>query len=387
MFTDFHKYVMPNRRTIRNVADDGNNRFDFVVKFLNYAFFYRQVGTLEQITVPVVKEYLNAYGAGTLPGDTKGRTKQTVERCVASILDFMDNLSKDRKKRCAFRLEDLYRMIPTRDHRGKIVMRKTPVFDVVYTSKPRDIFRDIPNAAFELLFCHIAQYHERLLMLVSLSAFSGLRPAEACNVRREDSPLGPGVLFTIQENIVSKIQIDLREELCLRSDLKPTGAIKKERMQTVPFIFTDALLHSYNRYMEYLKGKKYESDYGALSVNSSGKAMTYDAYYQAFHKIVKEEIIPLFLSAEDPEVVNYGRLLIENNISPHVFRHWYTVQLVLSGYDNVAELMEARGDTSPQSALTYLQNKGELEKRYRKINNEMFDYFAWAAQKRHGENE
>ena len=58
------------------------------------------------------------------------------------------------------------------------------------------IFRDMPNSAFEMLFSHIAHYHKDLLMVVALGAFVGLRPSEACNVRREDSPLGPGVLST-----------------------------------------------------------------------------------------------------------------------------------------------------------------------------------------------
>ena len=54
----------------------------------------------------------------------------------------------------------------------------------------------MPNSAFEMLFAHIAQYHKDLLMVVALGAFVGLRPSEACNVRREDSPLGQVSYFT-----------------------------------------------------------------------------------------------------------------------------------------------------------------------------------------------
>ena len=64
-------------------------------------------------------------------------------------------------------------------------------------------------------------------MVVALGAFVGLRPSEACNVRREDSPLGPGILFHQSDGQVFKIEIDLRKEIPLRSDLKPTGRIKK----------------------------------------------------------------------------------------------------------------------------------------------------------------
>ena len=71
--------------------------------------------------------------------------------------------------------------------------------------------------------------------------------------------------------------------------------------------------------------------------------------------------------------------MLEHRLSPHVFRHWYTVQLVLSGIENPGVLMYWRGDSSPESVLTYLQDKGELEKRYRKVNSEMFNYLMWAA--------
>ncbi len=385
IFTDFHKYIKSNNQTVRNITDDGNNRFDFVVKLLNYAFFERGIPSLDKMTVDIVKDYLNGYGMGILPNDKAGRTKSTVLQCIKSIMDFLELFIQDRKQHCSIKIEDLYKWVSYRDKHGSTRKKKVPVFDVVYTNKNKTIFRDIPNFAFEMLFSHIAEYHKEILMLVTLSSFAGLRPSEACNTRREDSPLGSGLFFSIYDQEVIKVQIDLRKELCLRSDLKKTGGIKKERVQTVPLMFTEAFIDSYNNYLSYLEGNKFEKDYGALTVNKQGKAMTYQSYYQKFTKIIKEEMIPLYLACDDAETVIYGQLLLQNNLSPHVFRHWYTVQLVLAGMDNPAELMEARGDTSPESALTYLQNKGELEKQYRKVNNEMFSYLSWAATKKQEE--
>ena len=77
--------------------------------------------------------------------------------------------------------------------------------------------------------------------------------------------------------------------------------------------------------------------------------------------------MPILLASNDPELVLYGQTLMEHNLSPHVFRHWYTVQLVLSGVNNPGVLMAYRGDTSPESALTYINSKGELEKQYGRI--------------------
>ena len=97
-------------------------------------------------------------------------------------------------------------------------------------------------------------------------------------------------------------------------------------------------------------------------------------------------MIPIFLKSDDPEVVFFGQLLQENNISPNIFRHWYTTQLVLSGVNEVSELMSARGDNSPESAWVYLQNKGEIAKQYGQVNNGVFEYMNWQAEKLFGEH-
>lgn len=382
IFTNFHKYVLNPKKRVRKDTDSGYNRFDFVAKFLTYAFFDRGLKNLDSLTVEIVKDFLNGYGMGTLPGDSKGRTKSTVEQCIMSVLDFLENFTKDRKGHCKIKKDDLFTTVPIRNKRGVTIQKKVPIFDVCYKEKTKDIFRDIPNKAFDLLFAHIAENHMEIFMLVCLSAFAGLRPAEACNVRRIDSPLGPGIIIETSDGEVRKISIDLRKEYNLRSDHIRVGAIKKEKMRHVHIFFTDALAESYNKYMAYMDGRKYESDYGALTVNKQGKAMTYQSYYEKFHKIIKEEMIPIYLGSDEPEVVIFGKLLMENNMSPHVFRHWFTVQLVLNGVDNVGELMSARGDTSPESALTYLKNKGELEKQYRKVSNEAFDYLMWAVKQK-----
>ena len=44
-----------------------------------------------------------------------------------------------------------------------------------------------------------------------------------------------------------------------------------------------------------------------------------------------------------------------------------------------------RGDSSPESALTYLQNKGDLEKQFRHVNTELFDFISWQAATEYGD--
>lgn len=385
-FTDFHRYVKSASK-IKSISDDGNKRFAYVIKFLNYVFGVKRITSLDQLTLDMIKNFLMNYGLGTLPGDTRHRKKSTVEICVNTILDFLTLYLKERKGKAILSPSALYETTSYTNKRGRLIKRKEVKFDVYVDDSQTEqaIFRDMPNSAFEMLFAHIAEYHKDLLMVVALGAFVGLRPSEACNVRREDSPLGAGILFHQSEGETFKVEIDLRREMPLRSDLKPTGRIKKERMQAVPYIFLEVFLDTYNNYMSYLEGKRYERDYGPLNLNKQGKALTYAVYYQRFRRIIREEMIPIFLKSDDAEVVFFGHLLQEHNISPHIFRHWYTTQLVLSGVSEISELMSARGDKSPDSAWVYLQNKGEIAKQYGQVNDGLFDYMSWRAENLFGD--
>lgn len=266
-FTDFHRYVENPNKKVKKFNEDGNNRFIFINKFLNYAFFTIGISSLSDLTIDIGRNFLNAYGMHELPDDDEyvHRGKGTVEKCIKAVLDFYINLTNDKSSGCKIKSADLYRYITVRD-------------------------------------------------------------------------------------------------------------IKKERIAKVPDIFLSAYKDAYEIYMAYMENKPYEADYGAFSVNGQGRAITYDSYYNKFREIIKEEMIPIYLNSNDDELVLYGQTLMEHSLSPHVFRHWFTVQLVLSGINEPGILMAFRGDTSPESALTYISNKGELEKQFSKITNETFDY-------------
>ena len=72
--TNDYSYVLNPRRRLRSISNSGNNRFDFIVKFLNYAFFECKLDCLDHLNVKIVREFLNLYGMGKLPNDVKGRT-------------------------------------------------------------------------------------------------------------------------------------------------------------------------------------------------------------------------------------------------------------------------------------------------------------------------
>ena len=63
-------------------------------------------------------------------------------------------------------------------------------------------------------------------------------------------PLGPGILFHQSDGQVFKIEIDLRKEIPLGSDLKPTGRIKRKDFKQYLISFWRSFLDTYNDYMD-----------------------------------------------------------------------------------------------------------------------------------------
>ena len=380
-FSNFHKYIKEGKyKSALSISSDGNKRSYYVCKFLNYLFFEKKyVACLNDIESYMVQEFLTTYGMSRLSGDEGlQRSKISVEKCIISILDFLQ-IFVEQNPTCHLNISELYQFVKVRNKYGKIVNKKIPKFQVNYKTEPKEIFRDIPNVVFEILINRIMIEAPDLLMLVALSSFGGLRPSEACNVRRTDSPLGPGLRFSLFNNVIQEINIDLKSERNLRSDLVPVGKIKKERIQRIYPAFLPLFYDCYNTYMKNIENRKFEAEYGPLTFNRDGKAMTYATYYSRFQKFIRNTV-PDLLQNENPEVAAYGHMLLEHKISPHIFRHWFSVQLVLYGEDQ-AGLMYWRGDTSLESSLRYLQWKGELAKKYKKINDRLYDFEKWRAAK------
>lgn len=385
-FTDYHKYAVSKSKRIRNITSNSIARCKAVAPLLNYCVYYCGLKSLKDLSVDMVKDYLRLYARRELPWDDEDthRSEDTVARTAIYIFDYCEQMIQDKGLHCRLKKNDLYTYVDKRDRRtGKVISVKTPVFDIECTGgRVRKIFRDMPDKAFEVLFQHIAEAHPELLGVAMLGAFCGLRPSEACNIRRVDSPLGPGLLFKEEfiggRSKVVEVEYDLRKEYTLRSDLISVGKIKKERKRKIPEIFLPAFVKTYNFYMQYLLRQKCEKEYCPFSVNKQGKAMTYASYLEKFHRMIKEEMIPIYLASDDAVLVLFGHMLMEHNLSPHVFRHWFTVQLVLAGM-SIDQVQYYRGDNSPDSAFTYLQEKGDLERQYRKVTNKTFEYLSWAA--------
>lgn len=361
--TDFHKYV--GSGGMKKVGSHSKASFYNVTAFLNYVYFEKNyIACMNELTVEMVQEFLTSYGIKC------EKKKSTVDRCMDDVMVFLVNYKRSNKD-FPISQDNLFftKKVRTRNNRTQTV--KIPKFRIEYEDSNGIIFRDMPQKAFEIIYANIFNNHKRILMAVALQAFAGLRPSEALNVRRTDSVLGAGLMFEMVNGIITDVSIDLNKEYNLRSDLMKVGGIKKERTQKVFIDFLPEFIKAYNEYMDYMKGKPYESAFGALTVNKQGKAMTYPTYAKEFSEAVKE-VIPVFLSSDDPDLVLYGQILQTKTVAPHILRHYFTTRLVCDYNLDIPDIMYWRGDKSPESALTYLQNKSDLNRALKGKINERF---------------
>lgn len=362
-----------DRKTYRPITANPEKKLSYVTGMLNYVLVDHgaefHIKHIFEVTKTILEQFFSSYALEKMPDGTF-RARSTIEKCVSVVAHFMGNLVWKYGGLMKVTKDELYYEKFYFGKGGKKVRKFEPAFQVTGIPETDGLLRDIPTKAFEVLLPLAFRYAKDIAFALCLQAFAGLRAGEVCNVRQESSPLGPGVTFTEMEGTVRRIEIDLRRELILRSDNVITGAIKKERLQCVYPAFIGAFYKVYRLHKECLRHKTFEEAYAPMFVNSRGKAMTYENYRQKFQELVRKHFRPELQKSNDPELRIYSQMLYENSLGLHALRHWYTVQLVLRGED-IANIQYWRGDQSPESAFTYLQNKGDLNRELEETNSRL----------------
>lgn len=371
-FTRFQDYAgLYARGTYKPITADAETRLYFICGFLNYVladhgteFGIRHVF---DITKPIMEMFFNHY-AQERQENGRCRSRESVERCIQTVSDFMRRLCDDFGGYMKLRKSELFEEKVRMNHKGQLVRKLVPAFQATGIPSHDGPFRDMPTKVMEILLRMAFRYTEDIAFGLCLQAFAGLRAGEVCNVRQECSPLGAGILFVEAGGRVTKAEIDLRRELALRSDGAEIGRIKKERMQRVYPAFLSVFLQAYERHKAYLREVQFEQEYAPMFINNCGKAMSYETYRNRFKTLVRDHLRPYLITSGDPELRIYGQMLYENELGTHALRHWFTVQLVLRGED-IGDIQFWRGDDSPESAFLYLQNKGDLVRELKAAND------------------
>jgi integrase len=362
-FTNLHNYVgVFGGKIFSPLVSDAEKKLYYICKMLNYVLIeqYERFGIddILQIDRSALDAFFRDYALEAKP-DGGFRSAQSIEKCVVAVVALFRNLRRKFGGRMALSNAELVAEKLARTKRGDVVSKDVPAFRVEGIRTQHDVFRELPTKAFKILLNLAFRYAPDIAFALCLQAFAGLRAGEVCNVRQEGSPLGGGVVFTRIGEDVRKVEIDLTREIALRGDGVDVGRIKKERVQCVYPPFLDAFVTAYKFHLGFLSEHKFEPDYCPMFVNARGKAMTYTDYSRKFIALVMNHFRPALLESDDPDCRLYGQLLYENRLGLHALRHWFSVQLVLNGED-VAQIQYWRGDSSPESAFVYLQNKGDL---------------------------
>jgi len=387
-FTCFHNYIdVYEKGVCVPLASDAKAKMHYVCAMLNYILIDNYadygIGHIFSIEKWMLDEFFRDYA---LEKQSNGnyRSRQIVEKCVFSVTGFFRKLCRSFGGHMKITYDELYVEKNVFTKKGNLNKRLSPNFKVRTQTSKREIFRDIPAKVFKIIVNQAFQQVPDIAFAICISAFAGLRPGEVCNVRQENSPLGNGLTITSADGVVKAVDIDLRTEYVLRRDGVKCGGIKKERRQRVHPAFLSAFCEAYEFHKKLLQDR-FEQDYCPMFVGSDGKAMTYFNYRSKFQRLITEHVRPILLKNDDPECRLYGQLLYENTLGPHALRHFFSVQLALMGED-VAGLQYWRGDSNPESALLYLQNKGDLIKELSNANALFADFMITEGGRLYGEH-
>lgn len=359
-FTRFQDYA--GFKNYKPITSNAEKKLYYVCGMLNYVlvdhgkrFGIRHVFG---ITAEMLQEYFDFY-ASDKKADDDYRGRDSILKCISAVTAFMANLVWKFGGYMKVSRQELYRDEIAYDRNGRRYHRAVPLFQTVGMPAPKRVFRDIPYKVFEILIPMAFRYARDIAFGLCLQAFAGLRAGEVLSVRQECSPLGKGITLTEVGGHAVKAEIDVEQEIRIRDDDVEVGMIKKERRQRVYPAFLGAFCKAYELHKEYLSGRAFNRDYCPMFINRNGEAMTYETYRTRFHELVNNRLRPYLIRSSDPELRLYGQLLYENQLGTHALRHWFTVQLVMRGED-IGSIQYWRGDSSPDSAFEYLQNKGDL---------------------------
>lgn len=371
-FTNFHNYVgVYENKIFVPITSNAEAKLRYICMMLNYVLIQHyerfRIDHVFKISREALECFFRDYAQEKLPNG-KYRGEQSVEKCVYTVTEFFRKLRREFGNYVILTQADLYTENTVRNKYGKIKIKRVPAFQVKGIPKTDTAFRELPTKAFKILLNLAFRYAPDIAFAICLQAFAGLRAGEVLNVRQEGSPVGSGLIFTRIEDRTTKVEIDLTREIAMRSDGVICGKIKKERRQCVYPPFLNAFVTAYEHHKRFLSTQTFENEYCPMFINNWGMAMTYDDYSGRFSALVDNHFRPVLLECEDPECRIYGQLLYENRLGLHALRHWYSVQLVLHGED-IAQIQYWRGDKNPESAFSYLQDKGDLSRELESAND------------------
>lgn len=365
--TGYSKYIIYKLVNERIETQDFHAKV--IISFLNYVFFdiekKNRIINISELTVEHGNFYLRDYSIGKI--GSKKKTKETIIKVEEILNKFYKFLVDECKDMRYLSLENfIYKTNNrrSRNRRKESTETYNSIFKVSYPNYNSPVRVKYVSAYFlsELLKACEYKYPE-LKLAICLQAFGGLRRGEVCNVSKDKIRIEQ--LF----GELSYFTIDLREKNQLRDDCKSVGNIKKRRIQPIHPVFLSIFSKVYEEHMKLIKN--IDNHYGALFVNRNGDALTDESYEEKFKNLIK--IVIKRLSAKGDFKSNSElNILMSGRVNTHVLRHFFTKFIAkLETTRNSTEIAYWRGDSSLDSALTYLVNNPMIDEKIKEIQAEV----------------
>jgi integrase len=352
-------------------------RGSFICLFLNYVLIDMceefRITNLKNITIEHGNRFLQAYADGEVTRFRK--KKRTMAKMIIEVARFYTWLQAIHDKD-AVHIHGIKMLekVDGNNRDGETHCSYNTPFQVHLSPKVDDpIFRDMPDKAFWTLIKLSQIYYPEITLGLCLEAFAGLRVGEVCNVRQHICPLdGGGIVYRKTSGKLSSFKVNLKNKYPMRSDGVDVGSIKRYRNQYVYIKFLPYLVPIFEKHMTWLNHKNIDKGYYPLFVEGNGMAMTTQNYRKKFKRLVHEYLVDVLIRSDDYKMRIYGQMLMNEELSTHALRHWFTVQLVLNN-ESVHSIADWRGDTNDSTALIYVNNKSELRRLHKQANEAILE--------------
>lgn len=383
--TGYSKFLIVELLNKRVTTVDGYCKV--IVSFLNYVFFDNydkyNIKDIRDLKFEYGNDYIRDLSDGKIGRNRK--TKDSIINVENKLTKFYYFLSKEISDLRYIKKHD-FEFIRVQVKSGikeKLILKSK--FLVAYndTVAPKRV-KSISNFLFSEIIKTCEIYYPELVLAICLQAFAGLRKGEVCNVSKDK------INFNKIGNNFEWFTIDLRKKSILRDDLVNVGNIKKYRIQPIHPIFLKAFQEIYENHMKIISRSK--NKYGAIFLTKNDEAMTELSYNQKFKRIIKLTIQRLsdapFIN--DKLELNYndnfGLNLLTNyyesaseinklssaRINTHIFRHFFTQFIASLNNRSATEIAYWRGDSSLESAITYLTGSPIIDENIKEIQTEVY---------------
>lgn len=382
-----HKSVLKHFRN----RSSNKAEVECVVQFLQYILFDHyekfRIRDIHDVTMEMAEQWIFDY-AGTMGSGGTYPKERTVARHMETVSKFLWMMCDQDKKKMKHICKNNILIRHHIEKRIKGGWQQADSYSIEYMlpvpcmDKHTGLIslnRDMPDEIVPLFVRTALIYDPEMAFPIVLATNMGLRSGELCHMRQPGSCYKDSFIRTIEDGVVTAIQVDLTKERVMRSDGKSVGKIKRERTQGAFSNFVDVIEFYYQRHLKLIKDKPCE-EYKPLFLNKTidsatgcHMAMTVENYRYRIMQLY-EKVLEQCKCSDSIKLQRFYAHMTSGHYTwgPHSFRHYFTVRLLAFLEDtDITLLQDLRGDENPDSAATYLKNKGKLYEQYKDVNDEI----------------